>query len=45
MSGSDILTPDNNDNLHCGKDALTNTFGWFLQVLLAGLAFTCLICK
>lgn len=30
---------------HCGKDALTNMFGWFLQVLLACLAFTCLICK
>lgn len=28
---------------HCGKDALTDTLGWFLQGLLAGLAFTCLI--
>ncbi|KAL0278521.1 UNVERIFIED_CONTAM: hypothetical protein PYX00_000327 [Menopon gallinae] len=31
--------------LHCGKDALTDTLGWFLQVLLAALAFTCLIIK
>ncbi|KAJ8932009.1 hypothetical protein NQ314_015055 [Rhamnusium bicolor] len=31
--------------LHCTKDALTGMFGWFLQVLLAGLAFTCLIAK
>lgn len=30
-------------NLHCSKDALTDMFGWFLQVLLACLAFTCLI--
>lgn len=28
---------------HCPKDALTNFFGWFLQGILAGLAFTCLI--
>ncbi|XP_026462131.1 store-operated calcium entry regulator STIMATE-like [Ctenocephalides felis] len=32
-------------NLHCSKDALTDMFGWFLQVLLACLAFTCLIAK
>lgn len=31
--------------LHCSKDALTDFFGWFLQVLLACLAFTCLIGK
>ncbi|CAH1117356.1 unnamed protein product [Phaedon cochleariae] len=30
---------------HCSKDALTDVFGWFLQVLLASLAFTCLIAK
>lgn len=24
---------------------ITDMFGWFLQVLLAALAFTCLICK
>lgn len=29
--------------LHCSKDALTDVFGWFLQGILAGLAFTCLI--
>ncbi|XP_050298799.1 store-operated calcium entry regulator STIMATE-like [Anthonomus grandis grandis] len=32
-------------HLHCSKDALTDNFGWFLQVLLASLAFTCLIAK
>lgn len=31
--------------LHCPKNALTNVFGWFLQILLACLAFTCLIGK
>ncbi|XP_019867678.2 store-operated calcium entry regulator STIMATE [Aethina tumida] len=31
--------------LHCSKDALTDMFGWFLQVLLASLAFTCLVAK
>ncbi|XP_017773579.1 PREDICTED: store-operated calcium entry regulator STIMATE-like [Nicrophorus vespilloides] len=31
--------------LHCSKDSLTDVFGWFLQVLLACLAFTCLIAK
>lgn len=31
--------------LHCSKDALIDVFGWFLQVLLACLAFTCLIAK
>lgn len=31
--------------LHCPKDALTDLFGWFLQVLLACLAFTCLVGK
>lgn len=30
---------------HCSKDALTGVFGWFLQFILASLAFTCLICK
>lgn len=34
---------DHND--HCAKDALTGFFGWLLQFILAGLAFTCLICK
>lgn len=42
-----IILNNNNDsaNLHCSKDALTNFFGWFLQGILAGLAFTCLIGK
>ncbi|XP_055594564.1 store-operated calcium entry regulator STIMATE-like [Uranotaenia lowii] len=31
--------------LHCSKDALTDLFGWFLQGILATLAFTCLIGK
>ncbi|XP_058057106.1 store-operated calcium entry regulator STIMATE-like [Anopheles bellator] len=31
--------------LHCSKDALTDLFGWFLQGILASLAFTCLIAK
>lgn len=31
--------------LHCPKDALTDTYGWFMQFLLAVLAFTCLIGK
>jgi hypothetical protein len=29
--------------LHCDKDALTNFFGWILQIILAGIAFSCLI--
>ncbi|KAF9819034.1 hypothetical protein SFRURICE_000699 [Spodoptera frugiperda] len=29
--------------LHCSKDALTDNYGWFMQFLLAVLAFTCLI--
>lgn len=29
--------------LHCNKDALTDFFGWMLQILLAGIAFSCLI--
>lgn len=31
--------------LHCSKDALTDFFGWLLQGLLAGIAFSCLIGK
>ncbi|RVE40583.1 hypothetical protein evm_014767 [Chilo suppressalis] len=31
--------------LHCSKDALTDNYGWFMQFLLAVLAFTCLIGK
>ena len=30
---------------HCGRDALTNSYGWFIQVLLASLAFMLLIGK
>ncbi|KAL1501670.1 hypothetical protein ABEB36_006960 [Hypothenemus hampei] len=33
------------EDRHCSKDALTDVFGWFLQLLLACLAFTCLIAK
>jgi hypothetical protein len=29
--------------LHCQKDALTDFFGWILQIILAGIAFSCLI--
>lgn len=29
----------------CDKHALTDFFGWMIQGLLAGLAFTCLIGK
>ena len=31
--------------LHCSKDALTDFFGWILQIILAGIAFSCLIGK
>ena len=31
--------------LHCQKDALTDVFGWILQIILAGIAFSCLIGK
>ncbi|XP_059480285.1 store-operated calcium entry regulator STIMATE-like [Neocloeon triangulifer] len=33
------------EGLSCGKDDLTNIFGWTVQALLAALAFTCLILK
>ncbi|KAI4466447.1 vacuolar membrane protein [Holotrichia oblita] len=39
------LLTNQQGGLHCSKDALTDVFGWFLQVLLACLAFTCLIAK
>nr|CAD7259017.1 unnamed protein product [Timema shepardi] len=42
MNNSDLQVNDES-GLHCGKDDLTDNFGWFLQVLLACLAFTCLI--
>ncbi|XP_075215433.1 store-operated calcium entry regulator STIMATE-like [Lycorma delicatula] len=37
-----MVKPESN---HCAKDALTGVFGWFLQFILASLAFTCLILK
>ena len=45
MNASRTLQQNDDPGLHCGKDALTDMFGWFLQILLACLAFTCLICK
>lgn len=45
MNGTtdEILVLQPKGGFHCSKDALTDVFGWFLQVLLACLAFTCLI--
>lgn len=34
-----------NPEIHCTHGALTDSFGWFIQGVLAGLAFTCLILK
>uniref|UniRef100_A0A8D8S2Y0 Store-operated calcium entry regulator STIMATE n=1 Tax=Cacopsylla melanoneura TaxID=428564 RepID=A0A8D8S2Y0_9HEMI len=34
-----------NSTGHCSQDALTGAFGWLLQLILASLAFTCLIFK
>lgn len=46
MNASNNFDPPKfHKGLHCDKDALTDNFGWFLQVILAGLAFTCLIAK
>lgn len=33
------------DGVHCRHGALTNSFGWFVQGILAVLAFACLILK
>lgn len=44
MNVSEVSVPYWSE-LHCSKDALTDTYGWFLQFLLAVLAFTCLIGK
>uniref|UniRef100_A0A6B0U511 Putative secreted protein n=1 Tax=Ixodes ricinus TaxID=34613 RepID=A0A6B0U511_IXORI len=33
------------DGVHCRHGALTNSFGWFVQGILAVLAFACLICE
>lgn len=38
-----VLNATQLESPHCSKDALTDFFGWMLQGLLAGLAFTCLI--
>ncbi|XP_013780979.1 store-operated calcium entry regulator STIMATE-like [Limulus polyphemus] len=35
----------NPSEIHCTHGALTDSFGWFIQGVLAGLAFTCLILK
>uniref|UniRef100_A0A182J4F5 Uncharacterized protein n=1 Tax=Anopheles atroparvus TaxID=41427 RepID=A0A182J4F5_ANOAO len=46
--GNSLVAGEGNtewQTLHCSKDALTDLFGWFLQGILATLAFTCLIAK
>lgn len=47
MNGTGFVLPTKNleEEYHCRKDALTDFYGWFLQVLLACLAFTCLVAK
>ncbi|XP_056639496.1 store-operated calcium entry regulator STIMATE-like [Diorhabda sublineata] len=48
MNSSNLLANSaitSSTSLHCSKNALTDMFGWFLQILLASLAFTCLIAK
>jgi len=45
MSTSEVSLGIRESDGHCSKDALTDTLGWFLQGLLAGMAFTGLICK
>ncbi|XP_037918923.1 store-operated calcium entry regulator STIMATE-like isoform X2 [Hermetia illucens] len=48
MNSSSLLTVQEEiqwTSLHCSKNALTDFFGWFLQGVLASLAFTCLIAK
>lgn len=42
-TASSILTDIKSSGPQCDKDALTDFFGWMLQGVLAGLAFTCLI--
>ncbi|XP_046389137.1 store-operated calcium entry regulator STIMATE-like [Ischnura elegans] len=41
----EISVNEGSPSSHCGKDALTDMFGWFIQGVLACLAFTCLILK
>ncbi|XP_065585000.1 store-operated calcium entry regulator STIMATE-like isoform X1 [Artemia franciscana] len=38
-------TYDNRSRAECEKDALTDSFGWAVQILLASLAFACLVLK
>lgn len=48
QSSGDVAAPLINstvDAMVCGKDALTDSYGWFVQVLLATLAFGLLILK
>lgn len=42
-TASSILTFTKSTGAQCDKDALTDFFGWMLQGILAGIAFTCLI--
>ena len=37
------LAAEGNATSHCAPNALTDSFGWFIQFLLAGLAFASLI--
>ncbi|KAF0300547.1 Store-operated calcium entry regulator STIMATE [Amphibalanus amphitrite] len=39
------VAAEGNATAHCGPNALTDSFGWFIQFLLAGLAFASLIIK
>ncbi|KAG7163453.1 Store-operated calcium entry regulator STIMATE-like [Homarus americanus] len=42
---SSMSTNTTIDTSGCGKDALTNSYGWFVQALLASLAFGLLVLK
>ena len=37
------VAAEGNVTSHCAPNALTDSFGWFIQLLLAGLAFASLI--
>ena len=41
-NSNELTAVDPNDP-HCPRDALTNSYGWFVQLLLASLAFMLLI--
>lgn len=45
ISESPLMEMQELQPLHCSKDALTDFFGWILQIILAGIAFSCLIAK